>query len=355
LTGIYQAQARFSWSSAVPFFGALANLLLVAVLVQPLGVLGVAIAATTGITIQLCLLAPIAFGRGRFRPSLDWRHPGVRQMIRLLWPLVIGGLAMRWTPIVERYLASDLAEGVISQLGYALKICGVFTALLATGITTVVFPQMALDSATGDSFALRRTMSLGLRVMWLLVAPAIGIGIALASPLVTTLLQRGRFTEADASSVGLLFQIYMLSMIGGCLGNITGRMFYAMKTTRIIAIMGIVETLAYLGYTSIFVYYLGAPGLALGYTVWLALSVCWQLPVLRYRLGNRGGRTVLRSALRTAVAAGVGGGVAWLATVMISRPLVELVAGGLLGGTAYVVVLWGLGSEELRLIASRRS
>jgi peptidoglycan biosynthesis protein MviN/MurJ (putative lipid II flippase) len=132
-------------------------------------------------------------------------------------------------------------------------------------------------------------------------------------------------------------------------------MFYAMKTTRIIAIMGIVETLAYLGYTSIFVYYLGAPGLALGYTVWLALSVCWQLPVLRYRLGNRGGRTVLRSALRTAVAAGVGGGVAWLATVMISRPLVELVAGGLLGGTAYVVVLWGLGSEELRLIASRRS
>lgn len=353
LMGIYQAQSRFSWSSAVPFIGSLVNLVVVAVLAQPLGVMGLALGALMNIALQFVLLAPIAFRR--FQPSLAFARPGVPQVLRLVWPLLLSGLVVRWAPVVERYFASGLGEGTIAQLGYAYRISIVASALLATGITTVVFPQMAVNIAASNGADLRRTVSLGLRVMWMLVAPAVTVGIALAPPLIDEMLHRGQFSQSDASAVVLLLRIYLVSMVGGCIGSITGRTFYAMKAMRLLAIMGVIEAVAYLAYTYALVQWLGAAGIALGLTAWLLLSIGWQLPVLWVQLGRRGGGAIFRSGLLTAAAATLAGGVAWGVTHLFETSGPQLVVGGASGLAAYLLVLYAARSEELHsLIASLR-
>jgi putative peptidoglycan lipid II flippase len=350
LTGIYQAQTRFSWPSAVPFIGALVNLGLVATLARPLAVVGIAIAAAASLTLQFVLLLPIALGPRRFHWHFNWRHPGVRQVLHLLWPLVLSGLLIRWTPIIDRYLASGQAEGAISHLGYAFKLLGVLTLFIATGITTVVFPRMALNTAGSDMVGLRHTVSMGLRIMWLAIAPTIAIGAVLAQPVTTALFQRGAFSVADAQSVAVLLRVYLLALAGACLGNIGGRTFYALKDTRTIAAMGAVEALAYAIYTPLLARWLGIVGVALGYVLYFDLSPAWWLPVLRYKMGKTGGRTVLTSFIRTGVAALLGGAGAWAVTAIMPGAWLQLILGSVVGMIVYLLALLGTRSPEAQMI-----
>jgi putative peptidoglycan lipid II flippase len=350
LASIYQAQERFGWPAAVPVIGALINLGLVIILAHPLGVLGVAIAALVSLLLQFCLLLPIAIGHNKLRMSFGWRHPGVKQVLYLLWPLVFAGLFYRSTPIIERYLASGLGVGTISHLGYAGKLLGIWALLISTGLTTVIFPRMALNFAKGQLAELRHTLSLGLRMMWLVVAPGITIGAALALPFVTAVFRRGEFNFSDARSVAGLMQIYLIALLGTCMGNITGRTFYALKNTRILAIFSAIEAVLYVIYTSLLAQWLGVTGIALGYALYFNLSLCWQFPVLRKKMGNTGGRTVAISFTRTGLAAFLGGISAWVITLFTLNVWQTFILGSVVGMIVYMLALLGTRSPEAQMI-----
>jgi putative peptidoglycan lipid II flippase len=350
LTGIYQAQGRFGWPAAVPFIGASVSLGLVVILARLWGVVGMALATSMGVALQTVLLLRIALRPGRYRLAFHWQHPGVRQVIHLLTPLLLSSLLIRWTPIIERYLASGLPEGSISHLGYAFKLLSLMIALISTGIATVVFPRMALNMAAGDLGGLKHTTSLGLRVMWLAVAPAIVLGGVLALPLVVVFLKRGQFNAGDASAVAGLLRVYLLALIGACLGNVTGRTFYALKDTRTLAVIGVIEALAYAVYSVFLVRQWGLVGLAWGYVLYFDISLLWQIFLIRRRVGNRGGRTLLVSFARTSLAAILGGGVVWGIIQTTPNLWLQLFGGGALGLLVYGAALMGLRSAEAQTI-----
>ncbi len=343
ITGIYHASGRFAWPALVPVLGTALNLALVAPLAQSFGVSGVAIAAVAGLTLQALLLLRGVTGRGRLQFSLDWSHPGVIRIVSLLWPLMLSGLLIRYTPVVDRYLASGLAEGSISHLGYAFKVVTILSMFLSTGIATVVFPRMALNIAMCDMQAMRATVSLALRVMWLGVAPLIAIGFVLAQPVVALLFERGAFVARDTAAVAALLGIYLLSLCGACLGSVTGRAFYALKQTRTLAVMGVLEAIAYAAYTAALAASFGARGVAVAYVAYHSLSVMWHLPLLRWRLGRRGGAGLFTSFLRTGAAALFGSLAAAQAMAMASRPWIQFTVGAGSGIAAYVgaMCLWG--------------
>ena len=350
MIGIYQSQSRFGWPAAVPVIGAILNLGLVITLANSLGIIGLAIAATLGIVLQVGLLLPLALKRGRYRLTLNWRHPAVLQVLRLLIPLVLANIVGKITPLIDRYLASGMPEGSISHLGYAFRIFSVTALLVSSGITAVIFPSMAIVVAGSGLFGLRRTMSAGLRFMWLAIAPVIALGIALALPMVIAVFKRGRFSATDAVAVAGLLQVYLLALASACLGNVTGRGFYVLKDTRTIAVLGSIESVAYVFYTAILARFLGAAGVALGYVLLFNGSFLWQVIIIRYKTGNAGGRMVLSSFARTGLAAMLGGVAAWVVTATVSTVRLQLVLGGAIGLGIYGTVLFGLGSAEARAL-----
>jgi putative peptidoglycan lipid II flippase len=351
LTGIYHAKSRFGWPSAVPIVAALFNLALVLALVRPWGISGVAVASVVGLTVQTVLLLWLLVGNDRLRLSFDWRHPGVARLSSRLWPLVLSGLLIRCTPVVDRYVASNLPPGSIAHLGYAFKMVSLMTLFLSTGIATVVFPRMAFNTASHDLAALRATMSTGLRMMWLGVAPFTTIGIALALPLIATTLERGAFQPHDTRAVATLSQIYFLTLFGSCLGSITGRAFYALKDTRTVAAMGVVEAVAYVVYTPWLAARFGADGVAAAYAIYFTLSIVWQFPVLRVRMGRTGGRRVISAFLRTGSSALVAGLSAVAARGATTYAPLQLVVGAVVGGVVYVAAQWCWGGDDVRSIA----
>ncbi len=350
LTGIYQAKHRFGWASAVTVIGAGLNMALLLVLAKPFGVKGMAIAATASAAFQAILLLPILFG-GKYRPVLDVRSPGLRQLLFLLTPLILANLLGKSTTIVERYFASNLAVGSISQLGYAAKLLMMMVVIISSGISTVIFPRMAFNGALTDLSAFKKTMSVSLKVMWVLIAPAITVGVVIALPLVTVVFQRGKFTPADALSVSVVLKIYLCSLFGACLGSVTGRAFYALKDTMTIAVIGSIEAVAYIIYTALLARRFGIVGVAWGYVIYFTISVLWQVFVLRFKLGGRGGRDIVISFLRTGGAALLAGGAAWAGSAAAGGGMwAQLLCGMISGGAAYVLFLKLFRSVEAALI-----
>ena len=350
LSAIYQAQGRFGWQAAVPFIGALVNLALVIVLTGEMGVVGVALAATIGVVVQVAFLMPVLLRSHRFKLLINWDYPGVRQVVYLLVPLLLSGLFVRLTPIVDRYLASDLAEGSISHLGYSYKILVMISVLIGTGLTTVIFPRMATNLAGKDENAFKHTVSLGLRSMWIVVAPVIVIGSILAQPLVTAVLQRHNFLPGDSASVAQLLKIYLPALIPICLGNITGRALYALKLTRVLSIVGAIEATAYVFYTVLLARWFGIIGIVWGYVIYFNVSLLWQIALIWYKTGRRGGRSVVSSFTRTGLSAILGGVVTWGVSTIFASVWAQIMLAGISGLFVYVVALGTLGSPEVRTI-----
>lgn len=347
LTGIYQSQSHFGWPAAVPVIGALLSLVLMVVLAGQMGIMSLAIASTVGIFLQAVLLVPFVLKFGHYQFAVSWRHSGVWQILHLLMPLLLANIVVKITPLIDRFFASQMPEGSISHLGYAFRIFSVVSVLISTGISTVIFPRMASNAAGTEFSELRKTMSAGLRVMWVAIAPVMTIGLALSLPLVLMLFQRGEFNNEDAVVVAGLIQIYLLALPPACLGTVTGRGFYALKDTRTLAILGSIESVAYVLYTAILAESLGVYGIALGYVIYFNISLLWQVVILRFKLGNSGGRTLVDYFLRTGLGALLGGVAAWSVTFYTSSMWVQLIFGGFFGLSVFLLSMWILNHSEI--------
>jgi putative peptidoglycan lipid II flippase len=350
LSSIHQAKREFAWQAVVPLIGAVVNLVLLLLLAPKLGIIGLALATTAGVVIQVFLLWGVFSEKKRYQFRLFWNEDGLRKIIYTTAPLVLVAVLTKFTPLIDRYLASEMKEGAISQLNYAFKIVTLVSVLISTGISTVIFPRMARDVSSTDMAALGSTMSLGLRIMWTVTAPVIAIGIALALPAITFLFNRGAFSVQDSLVVADLFKIYLIALGGLCLGAITGKGFYAIRDTKTLAIFGTLEAIAYVVYTVYFAGRFGPAGIAIGYVIYFSGSLCWQLIVLRLRLGSVGNLTISRSFGVTTVAAILGGVVAVGVVSLTEIILLQLLLGALAGLLVYGLILLILRSAELKML-----
>ena len=346
---LYQSYERFIWPALAPLIGGMMTLAVLFVWGRSNGVHVLAFAVLAGSAAQAVLLAPILMGRLRLR--FDPLDRGVREALILLAPLVFAALFAQGSKLVDRYVASNLGAGGISHLAYSDKITTLFAALLSAGIAVTIFPQMAQESARADIPALRRTVSLGLRLTWLLVAPAVGLGIGLAYPLIGTVLQRGAFGATDTAAVASILHWYLLALIGMTLGNITARAFYALKDTRTLSLISIGEIVLYALYTPWFGRNFGVMGIGVAVMLYWNFSELIQCAILWQRLGRPGFTSLVKALSTITVAAAAAGLAGHLLVATLHGPAwVMLLVGGTAGFIVYLIALQLLGAAEWHMV-----
>jgi putative peptidoglycan lipid II flippase len=337
-TSIENAAHRFVWAAVVPLLGGILNVVLLVALARPIGTRGAAVAMTASLLAQLLLFAPLLLrGRGGLRELLSL--PGVREALTLLWPLLASGAFVRLTIVAERFFGSTLGAGSVAEISYASRMIGPLSLLLTAGLAAVLFPRLAHHVASGDFTELGASLSLAIRGMWVVVAPAMLVGIALARPLIAALFEGGRFTSGDSARVAALLQIYLLSLAAASLGMVTGRVLYALKASRLLSITAVVEGVAYVAYTALLARWLGPAGVAWGFVLYLTASLTWHFVVIRHRIRWTDAGATAAAVLRTTVAALFATAAAHLVAVRIAGAWLQLFAGG---GVALLVFVGAL-------------
>jgi putative peptidoglycan lipid II flippase len=272
--------------------------------------------------------------------------------------------------VIDRNLASRLAEGSLSVMNYATRLIQFPLGLVGTAISIAVLAPLsqhasalAVARANGASDAgalegYRETLRFGARLVLLLMLPAMVGLIVLREPLVQLLFQHGRFDSADTARTALVFLAYAPQLPFTALDQLLIVAFYARKDTRTPVLVGVATVLVYLVSALALIGPLDVAGLALANAFQNSAHGVILLVLL-----ERAGSGILDAGfpawtLRIVLAAAGSGILTWLAAPWLvggERGLlglaVGLVASGALAAIVYLVLLEALGVRDARQVA----
>jgi len=179
------------------------------------------------------------------RVRFDWRDEGVRRVLSAMGPAVLGVSAAQISALINTQLAAYLGDGRISWITYADRLMEFPSALLGVALGTVLLPSLAKHHHDANDTQYRELLDWGLRLTFLLALPAALALAILATPLIATLYQYGRFTVNDVWQTRAALLGYSVGLLGLVAVKILAPGFYArqnMKTPVKIAFLTVLVT-----------------------------------------------------------------------------------------------------------------
>jgi putative peptidoglycan lipid II flippase len=203
------------------------------------------------------------FGLAPARIASAWRHEGTRRVLSQMAPALLGVSVAQISLVINTQIASHVAVGAVSWLGYADRLMEFPTALLGVALGVVLLPQLSAAQARADAGHYSALLDWGLRLVLLLALPCALALLIFPQGLVSVLFHYGRFTPADVAATVWALRGYGVGLLGLIAIKVLAPAFYArgdIRTPVRIAIGVLVATQAL---NVVFVPWLGHAGLAL--------------------------------------------------------------------------------------------
>lgn len=211
-------------------------------------VLALAWAVFLGGVLQLALQLP-ALKRIGILPRFDFapHDPGVRRVLKLMAPAVLGVSVAQISLVINTIFASFLVSGSVSWLYYADRLMEFPAGLLGAALGTILLPSLSKAHTSANPQEFSALLDWGLRLTFMLTLPAALSLAILAVPLISTLFQHGAFTASDVLQTRQALVAYSIGLIGLILVKVLAPGFYArqnIKTPVKIALVTLAATQA---------------------------------------------------------------------------------------------------------------
>lgn len=330
-----------------------------------MGIMGMAVGTVAGAIVNFLMQVPFVAGKARRFPwRINLKHPGLRKVLKLMGPTLIGLSIVQLNTIILTALASTLTDGRITALNLANRLVQLPLGVFGMGMSMVIFPVMARLAAVGDMQQFRSTLVTGLRSILFITVPSAAGLIALREPIVRLLFEVGEFGPDDTATTAYALLFFSVGVFAVSSVQILTRAFYSLQDTTTPVKIGALTVLtntvlavALLRWTD-----LEHGGLALAYSIAALVQMTTQLFFLRPKVGGRLEGRVLASTLARSVAAAaamvpVAAAAARIVGARVdlgtlTGRLAEVGAGVLAGVAVYGVVAALLRMEELKQVAS---
>jgi putative peptidoglycan lipid II flippase len=312
-------------------------------------IIGMAIGTLVGGAAQFLMQLPSLFKIGfRFVPVLSFADEGVRKVMRLMAPAILGTSAVQINVLVNTFFVSDI-EGGISWLGYAFRLMQFPIGVFGVAVGTASVPVLSRMASEGKFVDFRNTLSSSLKLVFLLTLPSACGLVVLGEPIIRLIYSGGAFKESDVPMTAYALAGYSIGLTGYAAIKILSPAFYALddaKTPMIIALGSIVvNTLASYGFKMILMPFgFGHVGVALA-TSCVALVNFFALAlIMRKRIEGINGTDIIRSFVKIAVASALMSAVCWFSYYVLHNAfgaqtflfkLIEAIVPIALGGAVF--------------------
>ena len=246
---------------------------------------GVMLGGTLQAAIQIPALRAIgcmprfSFGFAALRGA--WRHPGVKRVLGLMAPALLGVSVAQISLLINTQIASHVGVGAVSWLTYADRLMEFPTALLGVALGVVLLPQLSAAQARQDMQAYSDMLDWGLRVLVLLALPCAVALIVFPKALVAVLFHYGQFQPQDVTQTTRALMGYGVGLMGLVGVKVLAPGFYARQDIRTPVRIAIVVLIATQAMNTVLVPWLGHAGLALSIGLGALLNASWLLVGLR--------------------------------------------------------------------------
>jgi len=275
----------------------------------------VAVGVIVGAFGEIALLVPgLRHQRLTYRWVLELKHPGLRRILKLYWPVALSLLVSAFFQFLDqRWATLTPGDGAanFTAMRLATTLLQFPAGLVATALSIAVLPTLTEHARTGESERFKAALLLGFRLGLLLMIPAAAGLIVLRLPIVMLVFEHGGYTAKNAQLTAVALQIYAYQLPFLALDQLLLVAFYARKKTFAPVLVGLICFGAYLAIAGPFRLTLGMPALVLANTVQNSLHPLILLVLLRMTIGHIRIREVLPTLGKIGVATTGMVGVAW--------------------------------------------
>ncbi len=178
--------------------------------------------------IQVPSLLKVGF---RFSPVLNFADEGVKRIMRLMGPAIIGTGAIQVKVLVDLVVVSVI-EGGNSWLSFAFRLMQFPIGVFGVAIGTAAIPALSRLASQNKTSEFRDTLADSLKLVFLLTVPAACGLIVLGEPIIAMIYQGGRFTAFDTNMTAWALAAYSIGLAGYAAIKVLSPSFYALDDAR---------------------------------------------------------------------------------------------------------------------------
>ena len=325
---------------------------------SPYGVeMGFAVGTVAGALGHLLIQLPgLRQKEARYTAVFSLRDPGVRQVLKLMSPRVLGLSFSEVNKFLIILLTDPMITGSLPALNTAFRLIIMPQGIIGQALGIAAFPTLSSLAARGARNEMRQIFADSLRILLFLGLPFSIIFAFLGQPMVSFLFERGIFSDESTLFVSWALLFYAVGLVPLLALEVVARTFYALSDTLTPVLAGglqiVIMWLLSLWFSqTIFPQqgWLPLGGLALGFSLSNGIEVLVLLWLLRRKLGGIQGKALVNGLWRMCVATLLMAGGMWWVQGWLDNTavLLQLVLVSGVGGAIYLVACAGLKLEEL--------
>ncbi len=269
---------KFIWVNTAPLLYNLGILIGIVILLPVYGLKGLAFGVIIGAVLHALIQLPQLIQLGwKWRPIWGWHLKGVRQIVKLFIPRVLGLDISYINLIIVTIIGSTLATGTIAAYNFASNIQTVPLGIFAISTALAVFPLLSEQHAKKQLNAFISTFNRAFVRIAYLILPMSVLLLLLRAYIVRLLLGYGKCdwtcTITTLDTLGIL----SISLIFQSLIPLLSRAFYARQNTKTPVIIGLVAMAINASLSYYLSLGLGITGVAMGFVIASAFQLIMLL------------------------------------------------------------------------------
>jgi putative peptidoglycan lipid II flippase len=364
VVGILNAHDHFTIPALAPLVW---NLVIIAGLVglTPLfegddQLYGYAIGVVAGTAVQLLMCLPQLRRIGYpLRFSFKFRrNPRVRRVLLLMLPVSLGLGLINVSLLINSTIGFLVSEEAPAAIDAAFRLYMLPQGMFSVAVATVLFPALSRLASRRDLAGLQKLIGTGMRQIALLLIPSAAAFVALSTPIVRLVYQRGDFDADSTRQVSEALFWFAFSLPASGITLLLTRSFFSLQRPWLPTQFALVSVVVNAAVSLALYEPLGIAGIVIGTVVSNIVLTLLEGRRLRHELGGLEVARTLRAAAIMLGAAALLGGVAYGAWYGLDALLGRSLAAQLLsvgvalaaGGIAYAIVMLRSGLPEPRQI-----
>jgi putative peptidoglycan lipid II flippase len=322
-------------------------------------IIGMAAGTLIGGMLQWLIQVPSLRAVGyRWRPIVSYRDAGVRQVMRMMAPAIIGSAALQVNFAVSMAFATGVGANAVVWLNNAQRLLYLPIGIFGVAISTATLPITSRAAAMENLDEFRHTLVNSLRLTLLLTIPsAVGL-IILSRPIIALIYQYARFTATDTDQTAIALAYYSIGLSALSIVRVLAPSFYALRDTRIPMIASLLSIVINYAVSKFTVDYLniGHIGLALSISAVSIVNFALLFFFMRRRLNGIEGRVLFSTFGKVTMAAAAMGAICWRVSHLIENNLgldrllarlINVSASIAVGVLVFCLAAWLLKVDEL--------
>ncbi len=281
-------------------------------------IIGMAIGTLIGGIAQFLMQVPSLIKVGfRFSPVLSFTDEGVKKVIALMTPAILGTSAVQINVLINTYFVSEI-QGAQGWLSYSFRLMQFPIGLFGVAVGTAAIPVLSRLASENKIKDFRDTISSSMNLVFLMTLPSACGLIVLGEPIIRLIYERGAFKESDVPMTAWALAGYSIGLTGYAAIKILSPAFYALndaKTPMIVAIVSIAvnfigsyflrEWFSHFGVTPESPYGYGHVGVASATSLVALVNFFALAIIMRKRIKRLNGRFILLSFSKIAAASAI--------------------------------------------------